>query len=249
MVPVLADVATAGRAFAGTGIAGIHTTEDGGVAWTSSSKGLSVFVRGLVIHPEQPAIMYAAALLGGVYKSFDGGESWHNVGLNDSQVLDIAVHPRQPDVVYAATTQGVWLSVAGGTAWFPLGPRNPLGYGLFTLSLAIDPVRPHVVYAATGSDGVFKSFNSGIDWVPLGHSLESRSLLTILVDPRQPDTVYLGTAGSGVFVSDNGGYSWSPLSNGLYNGIVTALAADPMTPGVVYAGTEGGGVFQIRRTP
>ena len=39
----------------------------------------------------------------GVYKTTDGGETWTNVGLNDSKhISQVRVHPTNPDVVFVA---------------------------------------------------------------------------------------------------------------------------------------------------
>lgn len=247
MIPIHADVSTTRRVFAAPSLSGVFVSDDAGRAWTPSNRGLSVFVRGLAMNAQQPSTMYAGALLGGIFKTTDGGESWRNTGLNDNQILDIAVHPYSADVVYVATTQGVMLSTDGGDHWTSLGPRSGTGYGIFTLAVAIHPDYPQVVYAATGGEGVFRSENAGIEWTAVNGGLDNRLILALLIDPRRPNTLYAATAGSGVYVTDNGGFSWSVLGEGLFTGIVTSLAVDPESPQTVYAGTEGGGVFRLSR--
>jgi len=45
----------------------------------------------------------------GVYKSYDGGDSWHHMGLKDSfQISTILIHPENPDVVYVGALGHLW---------------------------------------------------------------------------------------------------------------------------------------------
>ena len=51
----------------------------------------------------------------GVYKSIDGGQTWKNVGLKDSEhIAKILIDPRDSDVVYVAAQGPLWS--AGGIA-------------------------------------------------------------------------------------------------------------------------------------
>jgi photosystem II stability/assembly factor-like uncharacterized protein len=63
----------------------------------------------------------------GVYKSTDGGKTWHNMGLKQSfQVGKILVHPTNPDVVYVGALgrlygpgqeRGLYKTADGGKTW------------------------------------------------------------------------------------------------------------------------------------
>ncbi len=63
----------------------------------------------------------------GVYKSFDGGASWHSMGLRDSfQISTIIIHPTNPDIVYVGALgrlwgpnneRGLYKTVDGGKNW------------------------------------------------------------------------------------------------------------------------------------
>jgi photosystem II stability/assembly factor-like uncharacterized protein len=45
----------------------------------------------------------------GVYKSYDGGASWHHMGLKGSfQISTIVVHPENPDIVYVGALGHLW---------------------------------------------------------------------------------------------------------------------------------------------
>lgn len=77
------------------------------------------------------AMLYVAVVGAGVYRSTDGGRTWHpcNSGLPHRQVMDIAVHPRnarklwvalsnyQPVPGQAVIAGGVYHSADGGNSW------------------------------------------------------------------------------------------------------------------------------------
>src|SRR4029078_2609708 len=45
----------------------------------------------------------------GIYRSGDGGETWTNMGLPESErIVRIAIHPRDGKVVYACVTGKLW---------------------------------------------------------------------------------------------------------------------------------------------
>jgi photosystem II stability/assembly factor-like uncharacterized protein len=63
----------------------------------------------------------------GVYKSLDGGKTWHNLGLHDSHSISrIVVNPLNPDIVYVAVLghnsgpneeRGVFMTSDAGEHW------------------------------------------------------------------------------------------------------------------------------------
>ena len=82
-------------------------------------------VRGFAVHGER---VYAAAEVGGVVRSDDGGQTWRLAHGSDGQpafgeprwplvhpdVHSIEVHPSSPDLVLAATGGGLYRSQDGG---------------------------------------------------------------------------------------------------------------------------------------
>ena len=69
----------------------------------------------------------------GVYLSRDGGQSWENVGLEDSRHIGrIALHPTDPEVVYVA---------AMGHLWGPNEETGPLQKHRWRLELGAYPLR------------------------------------------------------------------------------------------------------------
>ena len=96
----------------------------------------------IVIHPEDPEIVYVAAVgplwapggERGLFRTMDGGESWEAVLTIDEHtgVTDIVMDPTNPDILYAASLQrerraysyvgggpgsGIHKSIDGGDTW------------------------------------------------------------------------------------------------------------------------------------
>lgn len=129
---------------------GVYKSTDAGKTWTNMGLPESHHIGRILVHPEDPDIVWVAALghlysenpERGVYKSTDGGESWSKVldvvvaGKNIGAV-DIAINPDNPDVLLAATYDkvrrpwtfneggpgsGIYKSTDGGENWHP--PSN-----------------------------------------------------------------------------------------------------------------------------
>jgi photosystem II stability/assembly factor-like uncharacterized protein len=96
----------------------IYKTTNGGASWSDSSSGLtSADIRALLVDATVPAspIVYAAGggtsgNPGGVFKSYDGGATWHSisVGLPADAALSLALDPANHNKLYAGTSSGVW---------------------------------------------------------------------------------------------------------------------------------------------
>ena len=91
----------------------------------------------------------------GVYKSTDGGNTWTNMGLRDTQhIARIVIHPANPNIVWVAALghlgtpnqeRGVFKTTDGGRTWKKeLFTNDTTG----AVDLVIDPRHPDVLYAA-----------------------------------------------------------------------------------------------------
>src|SRR5262245_8260220 len=73
-------------------------------AWTSLGPGnIGGRTRALLINPQNPSIMYAAGVAGGVWKSTSSGQAWIALGdlLPNIAVSSLAFDPTNFEVVYA----------------------------------------------------------------------------------------------------------------------------------------------------
>lgn len=153
----------------------------------------------------------------GVYKTTDGGDSWKNMGLeNTERIGRIVIHPSNPDTVYVAALGHLWNSnedrglyktIDGGETWEKI---LYIDENTGCSDLAIDPENPEVLYAAMWD---FQ---------------------------RKPWTFRSGGKGSGLYKTNDGGKTWEELRNGLPEGILgrIAVSVSPLTPNMVYATVE-----------
>ena len=162
----------------------------------------------------------------GVYKSSDGGKSWTNMGLKNSEHIGmIAVDPRNPDVVYVAAygplwsaggDRGLYKTSDGGKSW-----EKVLNISQYTgvNEVHLDPRNPDIIYA-TAHQRMRKV------WTYIGGGPESA-----------------------IYKSKDGGKTWKKIMNGLPQGVdVGRIGMDisPVNPDVLYAiveAAEGKGGF------
>jgi len=124
---------------------GVWKTEDGGKSWTHMGLENTFTVSRILIHPENPEIVYVASAghewttnkERGIYKTLDGGISWEKILYIDEEtgIIDLVMHPNNPDILYATSWQrtrkkwndprtyqshqnnAVWQSLDGGENW------------------------------------------------------------------------------------------------------------------------------------
>jgi photosystem II stability/assembly factor-like uncharacterized protein len=164
----------------------------------------------------------------GIYKSNDGGETWTNMGLSQSERIDrILVHPKNSDVVYAcvpgklwsdSAERGVYQTVNGGKSWSLIlrGPNLSTGCS----SLAMDPRNPEVLFA-----GLWDFRRKGWTFRSGGEGPKA-------------------TSGSGLYRSADGGKTWGALATSTHKGLPATpwgrveVVVAPSDPRVVYAFIE-----------
>jgi photosystem II stability/assembly factor-like uncharacterized protein len=94
--------------FAATSL-GVLKSQDGGKTW--SRKIALKETTKLVVNPHNPNNLYAASRYHGVWRSVDGGDTWHDVNAPhvSKDVVALALDPANPDRVYISMTEsGVW---------------------------------------------------------------------------------------------------------------------------------------------
>ncbi|MFQ5428708.1 MAG: WD40/YVTN/BNR-like repeat-containing protein [Phycisphaerae bacterium] len=152
----------------------------------------------------------------GVYRSTDGGATFTNVGLRETQDIPrIAVDPRNPDVCYVAAMghlwgpnqeRGLYKTTDGGKTWEAALQVDEL---TGCCDVVLDPKNPDTVYAA---------------------------MYTRL---RQAHSFQSGGPKGGIFRSDDGGATWKKLTDGLPSETgrigLDVFRADPR---IVYASVE-----------
>ncbi|MGA9415979.1 MAG: hypothetical protein WBV60_14920 [Terriglobales bacterium] len=180
---------------------GIWKTIDAGVTWTPIFDNQPVgSIGALAAAPSDPKTIYAGtgesdiredfSSGNGVYKSTDGGATWHHIGLEDTrQISRIVIDPRNADVVYVGALghayapneqRGVYKSVDGGAHWARV---LDLGSEIGISDLAICASAPQLLFAGawhthrppwTGyspidrpGSGLYRSEDAGKTWARL----------------------------------------------------------------------------------
>ncbi len=161
---------------AGAGRPGVHADDAGSATtsgWTSLGPGnIGGRTRSLVINPQNPSIMYAGAVTGGVWQTNDAGKSWAPL-FDSQQILNIGtmvMDPTDPNTIYAGTGEwfasfqgdGIYKTSNGGQSWQPLGSTTNSSF-YYVNKLVISPNDHLRLYAATWS-GVWTSPDGGNTW-------------------------------------------------------------------------------------
>ena len=138
----------------------------------------------------------SASIGDGIYKSTDGGETWTNMGLPQSERIDrIIVSPANSAVVYACVPgklwsdsrdRGLYKTMDGGKTWSLIlaGPNLSTGCA----GLAMDPKNPEILFA-----GMWDFRRAGWTFRSGGDGPNAKS-------------------GSGFFRTADGGKTWTELT-------------------------------------
>ncbi|MFQ5906291.1 MAG: FlgD immunoglobulin-like domain containing protein [bacterium] len=235
----IADIAVDPRStdtiYAGTASGGILKSSDGGTTWEEIFDDQpSLAIGAVAVDPNNPRTIYAgtgepnagggSVTYGGygVFKSFDGGNTWVNIGLQENRYIGrIVVDPTEPNRIFVAANgalfstnpeRGVYRSEDGGLNWDKVLYLND---STGAVDVAINPLNPDTLYAAM--------------WMR----------------KRGPDYRRFGSTDCGLYRSTDGGDTWQELTGGLPGGPdvgrigVSVCASNPRTLYAIYADATG----------
>ncbi len=216
--------------YIGTASGGLWKTDNGGIDFDPIFDDQPTHSIGAIaIYQKNPDIIYVGTGEGnprnsanagnGMYKTIDGGHTWHHLGLDESRNIHrVFVHPDNPDIVYAGVQgaawgdsehRGVYKSTDGGESWDNMlyfDERTGVG------DMVIDPSNPEKLMVA------------------MWHFR------------RWPWTFTSGGETSGLYISHDGGENWArrTAKDGLPAGDLgrLGLAIAPSNPSIVYALVE-----------
>ncbi len=151
--------------------AGVFRSLDGGGTWQHMGLRDAHHIARIVVHPTDPRIVWVAAMghlfsaneERGVFKTEDGGRSWHKVLYLGPEigVIDLVINRDTPEELYAATYEkhrypwhfeeggpgsGIFKSTDSGESWSRLNGGLPEGK-IGRIGLDIYRRNPNIVYA------------------------------------------------------------------------------------------------------
>lgn len=192
--------------YVATASGGVWKTVNEGTTWVPIFENeVTTSIGDIAIDPKNPEVIWVgtgeanifrSSHAGcGIYKSTNGGKTWTNMGLeNTNTIARIVIHPKDPNIVYVAagghewTTnpdRGVYKTTDGGKSWTQVLYVDEM---TAANDLVMDMGDPNTLYAST--------------WQRIREKWN---------DPRAlPDYT-----NSGIWKTTNGGKSWEPINNGL----------------------------------
>ena len=254
---------------------GVWRTDNAGTTWTPLFDDQGSYSIGCVaLEPGNPLTIWvgtgennsqrSVSYGDGVYRSLDGGKTWENMGLAESEhIAKILIDPRDPDVVWVAAQGPLWRS-GGDRGLYKTTDGGRTWKAVLTISdrtgvtdIAFDPRDPDVVYAAAyqrrrhvwtlinggPESALYKTTDGGKTWRKLEKGLPEvdKGRIGIAVSPADPDVVYAIVEAQddkgGFFRSTDAGGTWERRSEYMTSSpqYYNEIVADPHDVDRVYA--------------
>lgn len=259
----------------------IYRSTDNGLSWTrySGQNGAPYGPPGvrsgvpidMVVHPENPNILYVNNYGGGVFKSEDGGQNWvsWSKGYSGADIHSIAVDPHNPEKLLANGRSGIFKSDDAGDNWSGIS----YGYAAFPegFGSAFDPsdeTGNTLLCSDEHESFLLRSVDGGLNWAAVlyletGGVGNRHGARTISYAPSDSNIAYAGFMAAGfhsdphkidfaesmgIYRSDDGGQNWQEINTGLPSGAqarnVTDIAISYQNPNLVYITLREGGIYK-----
>jgi photosystem II stability/assembly factor-like uncharacterized protein len=213
-------------------------------------------MKAIVIHPENPDLVYAGAAAGGIWKTTDGGTSWTPIFDFENSIAfgALAMDPDNSDVIYAGTGEavnggnaylgtGLYKTTDAGNTWELTGLTT---VGAFS-KICVHPKDHNLIYAGgiKRAGGLYRSTDGGASWM----KMFSRPVTDVTINPQNTKELMIGVAGEGVFWSGDGGINWQKRISNMQSGIGrVSVQIAPSEPNIVYALVETNSLGYIYKT-
>ena len=220
---------------------GIYKSTDAGKTWSHIGLEDTRFIGKVRVHPDNPDIVYVAALghaFGpnkerGVYKSVDGGKNWtQTLFVSDKAgAVDLTLDAN-PRIIYATIWEahrkfwdissggedsGIWRSTDGGDTWEKISGNQGLPKGILgKVGISASPAKAGRVWALvehTTEGGCYRSDDYGDTWIKVSdnQNLLSRAWYYIHITADPVDADTVYVNNLDFWKSSDGGATFSPI--------------------------------------
>ena len=263
-----------GTYYVASAAGGVWKTENWGTTYEPIFDGEGSYSIGCItIDPNNPHTVWvgsgennnqrSVAYGDGLYKSMDGGKSWKNVGLKNSEHIGmIKVDPRNSNRVFVAAygplwsaggERGIYLTEDGGETWNNiLEVSEHTGFN----EIHFDPRDPDVIYATAHQrrrhvftyisggpeSAIYKSTDGGKTFNKVESGLPKGDVgrIALAIEPQNPDVLYAMVEATekteGIYRSNDRGASWNKVNEYASSGnYYVDLVCDPHIEGRIYS--------------
>jgi len=253
-----------GYIFAGTLGGGVYRSSDGGLTWTASSNGNTLYVTSLVANGSY--IFAGAGGLGAyrssdngvtweqklntfgvdamcksgnkilasssnyTFYTVDNGEHWAYINALDGAI--IFSYYTMGDTIFAGGQTKIYRSLDNGNTFTTIN----LNLGFSVVNISAFTFVNSTLYAATSFDGVYKSTDFGLNWIPSNQGMGPKDVRALSL--TDASSLIAGTHYVAMYRSTDFGASWNKSVTGFPAGtsILCLLESDLS----IYAGTRDG---------
>ncbi len=257
---------------------GMYQSIDGGKTWRRRGLQDAQQIASILVDPRDPNRLYVAALghpygpnpERGVFRSTDGGATWHKVLYKDDRTgaVDLAFDPRNPRKIYAVLWQaqqgpwengqftgpnsGLFQSTDGGDTWTQLTGGLPgFAEGLGRIGIGIAPSDPSRMYALVEADrdhgGLYRSDDAGKSWRRVNHEQRiygrGSDFACVRVDPRNPDVAYV--ANTSTYRTSDGGATFTAIKGAPGGDDYHNIWINPKNPQIILLAVDQGATLTV----
>jgi photosystem II stability/assembly factor-like uncharacterized protein len=220
---------------------GLFRSTDAGRTWKFMGLGDSQTIPRIRVHPQNPDLVYVAALghlygpsqERGVYRSKDGGKTFERVlfANENAGACDLILDPQNPRIIYASTWRvrrtpwalssggegsALWKSTDGGDTWTELTGNKGMPKGTIgIIGVTVSPANPDRVWAIVEArkGGVFRSEDAGKTWARVNsdRSLRQRAWYYTRIYADTKDVDTVYVCNVGFFRSKDGGKTFGRI--------------------------------------